>query len=317
MSMELDLRIPSVGFDLPDDAARPEPSRSAHRDLLVSDDAIVTLAQAMVAPRLPTMCKRFCGHNRQRYYCTVDPRWTRADDGAPLCDWGNAAYVWTLDQLIGEARIERRRDEDLSTTERYFAKVLHSVWFMERFKDWRFQRRIRVPAYIKAIDIDAHKIFWGLCDHDTVPNIAQRLNRGETDIARIVRQIQFELLTRNKLMALQSRQMIPLEHHAEGEDYETDTELVSPELSHDQQVLNDQVQRAYQQLTWQEQFVVDAMVVDGLGAKDVLASLLEQGIALDGSSPPETQSIQTIYYFLRKTLAKLRVLAKLNDEAAP
>lgn len=317
MSIELDLSIPVAVFDLPAAATQRESSRVVDRETLVPDDAIVNLAQTMVAPRLPTLCKRFCGNNRQRYHCTVDPHWTRAGAGAHLCDWGNATYVWTLDQLIGEARVERWRDQDPSSIGRYFGKVLYSVWFMERFKDWRFQRRIRVPPYIKAIDVDAHKIFWGLCDHDTVPNMAQRLNRAETDVARIVRQIQCELSARNKLMTLQSRQTVPLDHHSEDEDYGTDAVLVSPELSHEQQVLNDQVQQAYQQLTWQEQFVVDAMVVDGLGAKEVLASLLEQGVALDGSSSPATQSIQTVYYFLRKTLTKLRNLAQLNDEVSP
>ena len=68
---------------------------------------------------------------------------------------------------------------------------------------------------------------------------------------------------------------------------------------------------AYAKLTWQEQFLIDAMN-EGVSAKATLQALAEEGVILDGmdidASSDEKKLEQRLYYLKRKALARLKEL---------
>lgn len=273
----------------------------------------VKIASDLVRPRVAHFCKKVCFDNRRQYRCTVDPAWSRAPRDAALCDWGNATYLWMLEELCSEKRIERVRSGAVSSVEGYWHTLVNSLPFWERFKDWRFRRRIRVPAYIKALDADAHRIFWLLCDNDSVPNMAQRLSRSEVDVARVVREIKRALQARGRIDLLQPVETVSLSGWIGDEGEESELPLPAVEMAPEDRELQGKVRDAYESLSWQEQFVIDAMVTDGLGARAVLQALIDQNISLDGVTLPQTLNVQHIYYFLRKTLARVAKLAALSE----
>ncbi len=271
------------------------------------------LANGLVQAKVATFCKKFCFNNRRIHRCTVDPKWGRGESTAPLCDAGNATYLWMLEQLAGEHRIVALEAKGISSLEAYWRKVMGSRPFWERFKDWRFGRRIRVPAYVKALDKDAHKVFWFMCDGDAAPNIAQRVGRPEAEIARLVGQINRELQRRNHAgvpVVPQTESLTRWTEHDESEQ----AELASEEIEPDEHLWRQHVMEAYGSLTWQEQFIVDAMVVDGLSAKAVLTALQVQNIQLGEDCDPNQMNVQSVYYFLRKTLAKVQKIALTVEE---
>lgn len=296
-------------------AELPTSTPASFSSIEASAENMVSLASAVAQSKLAAFCKTFCFDHRKTYRCTVDEHWgTRAAD-APLCDWGNATYLWMIEDLAGPGRLDKLRAKGVASLEAYWRTVVKSLPFWERFKDWRFQRRIRVPAYIKAIDDDAHRIFWLLCDGDTVPNMAQRLGRAETEVTHIVASIHRELHKRGRAHLLETRVLVSLTRADEDDDAE-DQDFVSNDLPLDEQIHQQRVNAAYRELSWQEQWIIDAMVVDGLSARDALTALVEQQVSLDGATTPDALNVQHVYYFLRKTLAKLRAVMVLDPEVA-
>lgn len=279
-----------------------------------SDKEWVGLASEVVRPRVVHFCKKYCFDNRRQYRCTVDPSWSVAPRDSALCEWGNATYLWMLEELCSEKRLERVRTGAVSSVEGYWHTLVNSLPFWERFKDWRFQRRIRVPAYIKALDVDAHRIFWMLCDHDDVPNMAQRLGRNEQEVAQVARDIQRILHERGRTELLRRIEVISLTGLIDADGNETELPLPTTDVVPEDRELHAKVRAAYEKLTWQEQFIVDAMVTDGLSARAVLQALVDQNISLDGVTLPHMLNVQHVYYFLRKVLSKVAKLAALDPE---
>ena len=266
----------------------------------------------LINTKLNTLCKKYCFNNRYSYQCTIDLPWGLNEPDNPLCEWGNASYAWMLSELTHANRLEKIQGENSTSLSRYFGKIIHSITFIERFKNWRFQRRIRVPDYIKAIDMDAHKVFWGLCDHEDPRNMAQRLNRSEVDILSIIKRINEELVQRKRSHLLDLTQISSLTNVTNSEDQGTEVDVPIEDKSLDQMQLESKVKVAYDQLSWLEQFVIDAMIIDGLSAKAVLHSLMQQNISVDEKVKPAGMNIQHIYYFFRKTLAKLKETTGIN-----
>lgn len=268
------------------------------------------ITDELINLRLKPLCKKYCFNNRYQYYCTIDPSWGQSDGAAAFCEWGNASYSWFLEELSNDKRLEKVRGETSNAITRYFSKIVHSIAFLERFKNWRFQRRIRVPDYIKAIDIDAHKIFWGLCDQDTAANIAQRLGRKQNEVSRIITRINQELARRNKNHLLNLTELVSLTGFYQSEDeLPADADIPSSDMDVDQLKNIATVKAAYSRLTWLEQFVLDSMIVDELSAKSVLETLINQNISVDERIEAADQNIQHLYYFFRKTLTKLKQTA--------
>ena len=268
-----------------------------------------SLLDTLIANRLMQLCKQYCYGSRVQFRCTLDDNWGASDKVAPLCEWGNASYVWFVDELLKEQRREKIQDSSLISIKKYYNKVIHSVIFLEQYKNWRFRRRIRVPEYIKSIDADAHRIFWYLVDKDNVSNIAQRLNRDRREVARIVDSIVRILHQRGRSHLLELQNIVPLSSLGMEADDAPDSRWLDSTI--DELADRSKIYAAYKRLTWLEQFVIDAMVIDRLSAKSVLTSLVQQKVTVDARIKPEDLNSQHIYYFLRKSLGKLRRLADM------
>jgi len=268
------------------------------------------IIQELTDEHIERLCKKLCYGNRVQYQCTLDTSWSKTENGSALCEWGNASYEWMLSELLHLHRQNERNDRKITLIENYYRKIIHSVSFWERYKNWRFKRRLRVPDYIKVLDPDARKIFWWLHDQDTIANIAQRLGRNTADIRVLVSSIQNELSIRNRGYLLNPDVEVSLENL---DPLESDEALKSfvPE---DKIELHSKIKAAFQQLTWLEQFILDSMVVDNLQANSILAALKAQSISLSDKHSPDEMNTQHVYYFLRKTIKKLRKLSDIHNE---
>lgn len=279
---------------------------------------VFALLENLLLKRSENLCKEYCYQKRYEFICTVDARWGSQSDAAVLCEWGNATYVWILDDLFKKNRLRLLSSQSDDAIVRYFSKVLHSHIFKERFKDWRFQRRVRVPEYIKKLDPDAQKIYWRLCDRDLDQNIAQMLGRPLKQVQRIVRKINQELHKRNKLHLLNLNSVLSLSGILKEQDNEQSGyqwELSVRDLEPEEKERRERVVQAYGRLNWKEQYIVDAMVIEGLKAKSVLAALMSMGLTLDENIPINSWNEQKLYYFLRKTLSKLEKLSGINSKS--
>jgi hypothetical protein len=272
----------------------------------LNQEEFFRILNGLINNKLNSLCKKYCFNNRYQYQCTIDLLWGVNESDNPLCEWGNASYAWMLSELTHTNRLEKIQGETSASLSRYFGKIIHSIAFIERFKNWRFQRRIRVPEYIKAIDIDAHRVFWGLCDHEEPHNMAQRLNRSEADILVIVKRINEELVQRKRCHLLDLTQISSLTSVNNPEGQAVEFEIPVEDKSIEQLDMEVRVRAAYDQLSWLEQYVIDSMIIDGLSAKAVLESLVQQNISVDEKVEPADMNIQNIYYFFRKTLSKLK-----------
>jgi len=278
-----------------------------------TDRAKVTqLAYPLITTKTEKLCKHYCLENRTRYKCTLDNKWGSQSTNAPLCEWGNGSVAWMLDDLTNKNRLNKFEGRKNASLINYLSKIASSHQFRERWKDWRRRRRIRVPDYVKVLDKDADKIFWKLCDQDSVPNIAQRLGRSPTDIDNIVKQIYTELHARKKMHQLSLPQLISLTAPATSDEQHTQLDLASGEADNDEKLYRQQIKSAFSQLSWQEQFILEAIIIDELDARSVLAALIEQDISIKPGVTPEKTSINHIYYFRNKTLTKLKNLFDLN-----
>jgi hypothetical protein len=273
---------------------------------------IFSQLEALINKRATQLCKDFCYHNRYEYTCTVDKNWTLAKEDSALCDWGNASYVWITEDLLKLKSLRELGNESPQSAIKCSSKVLHSQVFKERFKDWRFQRRIRVPDYIKVLDADAKKIYWSLCDNDVPDNIAQQLGRPVSEINIIISQIQKELLKRKKSYLLDNNKVSSLDAAGAEVSAENLTSLIVQQgQSVEGAQLTEAVMQAYAKLDWKEQYIIDAMVIGGLKAASVLEALQSMNVSLDNKTPATELTDQKIYYFLRKTILKLKNLSNL------
>ncbi|WP_455206020.1 hypothetical protein, partial [Kaarinaea lacus] len=259
-----------------------------------------------------SLCKTYCYTNRYQFICTVDGQWGRPNkETASLCEWGNSAYAWMLEELSHPNRLEKIAGEKLLVVKKYFTKIIHSTIFLERFKNWRFQRQIRVPEYIKTLDADACKVFWWLCDQDTIPNIAQRLSRSEHEVHQLVQKIQVELHKRHRSHLLNLERLVPFSNLQPEDDASVTPDVHYEDTPLEDRELHNKVKHGYDKLSWMEQFVVDSMVIDGLSAQSVVHSLAEQNLTTDDRIAPTDLNAQHVYYFLRKTLTKLKNLVEI------
>ena len=258
----------------------------------------------LIITKSKKFCKEFCGDNRFQYQCPLDSRWGCQGPDVPLCGFGNDSYVWMRDELTSERRLNKFEGKNGAKLSHYINTIAHSFQFKERWKDWRFGRRIRVPEYVKVIDRDAGKVYWALYDGDGMENIAQRLNRSVSDVELIVKNINIELARRNKSHRLIQVSFISLTGNEREELMEVD--LPSGDLSMEDQLYFEELNSLMSQLSWQEKFVFDALVIDGLSAKAVLAALIEQGVSIKNGVAPEDTSIEDINYFYRKVKNTLK-----------
>ena len=192
--------------------------------------------------------------------------------------------------------------------------IANSLPFYERWKDWRFDRRVRVPTYIAALSPYAGKLFLGLRAGDNLNLIAQKLAQPLATIEQLAQAIITALTQKKRLYLLNPPKLVSLtEAVDDGESDQEDrqTELASYDEAIDVKEDKQRLQHAWSQLNAAEQFVLEALLIDEHDAEHVLAALRTLNICIKDGVPPEQTNRQQLYYFRRKTLAKL---AEAMDE---
>jgi len=259
-------------------------------------------------------CKLYCLNHRYEYVCTIDKAWGRHAVDATLCEWGNASYAWMLDDLTKTERLKRFQGDGQGGLKSYIGTIVYSLPFRERWRDWRFGKRIKVPTYIRELDGDAGKIFLSMRSGDDLANIAQRLNRKQEDVENVASQIVAELIQRHRLYLLDPPKMVSLsgaaEHDPFGkavdeEFYQQEKEIASYDTPPEELDAHERIKKAWETLNAEERFVLEAMKVDGLSAKTVLNSLQHFNISIKRGIAPEQTTQQQVYYFFRKSWEKL------------
>lgn len=269
---------------------------SARRVLSAEVDPIVSF-------QTDRFCRRYCHQNKYNAQCTLKPPEGPKRDDAPLCDWANASYGWMLGELTNEKRLQAFEGKPGSPFEHYVRVIINSLPFYERWKDWRFGRRVHVPEFIIELDPAAKKVFLALRNGDSISVLAQKVGLSETDAKRIADAVITTLVAKKKLHLLDPP---ATSHFSElaGED-ESEFEAVDSAPGQESLLANTQMQHAFQQLDVVEQFVLEAMVIEEQDAEDVLNALARLDIVIKKGVKPADTNRQQLYYFKRKCLAKL------------
>lgn len=273
------------------------------------------LAHSLIQHQTEVFCKRFCNENYRHNRCTLFPDWGLQSRDAPLCDWGNHSYAWMLEDLTKPSRLLAFTGQNGAKLSTYLFAIVNSKPFYERWKDARFGRRIRVPAFIRNISPAADRVYWGLADGHAIELIAQQANIQVDQAQAIADRIIVELTKREKLYLLDLPKTSSMTGRGASEDEEDkeDAEQEIPDRSWDpgeEQAMR-LLEQGFRRLTPVEQFVLEAMVIEEREANDVLATLVKLGISIKKGVPPEQINRQQLYYFMRVTQAKL---AKLFGE---
>lgn len=280
-------------------------------------EAVTRLAHPLIQQKTDKFCKSFCNGNNLRYRCTIDGRWGLNEKDVALCDWGNASYAWMLEDLTGPNGLNRYRGENDAKLSTYLHVVTNSDPFRERWKNFRFERRIYVPEYIEEISELAKKVFLYWIDRYPVEWMAQEEKTSCEKIEEVQGRILIELTKRKKMYLLVSPKTISLtgmgvdEDNPEADDVVADVSDFSwnPDKEYDECLL----EKAIKKLTPVEQAICEAMR-DGYEAAEILKGLVRLGISIKQGVLPEEINRQQFYYFYRKTIAKLKGLMGFQDK---
>jgi hypothetical protein len=140
------------------------------------------LVHNIIAYQTDRFCKRFCRENQYLYVCTLPYPWGSPPRDAPLCEWGNATYAWMLEDLTNPKRLRQYEGKHGARVNDYLYRIANSLPFYERWKDWRFGRKVHVPTYIQDLSPYASTVFLSLRSGDNIASIAQKLARPEQEI---------------------------------------------------------------------------------------------------------------------------------------
>ena len=307
--------------DFSGDKSGPGDDIELARKAVVGDEAareaVSRLVHPLIHQQTKIFCKRYCHDNHFHAHCTLFPEWGSREMDASLCDWGNHCYAWMLEDLTHPERLLKFNGENGARLSTYFYAIVHSLPFNERWKDWRFGRRIRIPEYIEDIAPLAGKIFFWLIDQRPIEWMAQEARESMDTVEMIAERIIGELASRGRLYLLNSPTNISLTDLGSYDD-EEDEDLVMdvPDCSWDpgKEQLNKKIAKGWNELNTVEQFVLEAMLIEDRDAKDVLSALVQNGITIREGVPPEMINIQQVFHFKRVTLKKLTKLSGLTGE---
>lgn len=271
-------------------------------------DAINKLIHPIITFQTNRFCKRFCRENRFRYRCTLQPPVKPSQKDALLCEYGNASYCWMLDDLTNSNRLLKFEGKNGARIDSYLYCIANSLPFYERWKDWRFGRKINLPAYIKELGPEAGKIFLALRSGKSIPEISQKLDITVDETELLSQQIIVILTQRNRLHLLNPPRTVSLTAPGNDSDEESggseiDIHFYDETPEHKEEKKN--LVKAWAKLTTTEQFVIEAMLIEEQDAEDVLFAVKKMGIIVKKGVAAADTNKQQLYYFRRKTLAKL------------
>ena len=295
------------------------PSERNKENLQLAQDAAENDAAArkkvndLIAPiihyQTNRFCKRFCKENRSRFKCTLKSPTGSPPADAILCEWGNGSYAWMLNDLSSANRLKKYRASNNATLFDYCYVIANSLPFYERWKDWRFGRKVYIPTYIQALGKKAVTVFYALRSQQSLEQISQQTSQSVDQTKKLSREIIKLLTQKNRLFLLSSSQNVSLSH---DDDTKTLSNVESETATYDEPVEtceeNLLLSKAWKKLNPVEQFVIEALVIEEQDADIVLNSLKKLDISFKANVTAEDLDRQQLYYFRRKTLAKLHTL---------
>jgi len=286
------------------------------QDAASNDAAARKKVNELIAPIIhyqsSRFCKRFCKENRSRFKCTLKSPIGSPPADANLCEWGNGSYAWMLNDLSNTNRLKKYQANNNATLFDYCYVIANSLPFYERWKDWRFGRKLYIPSYIQALGKKAVAVFYALRSQQSTEQISQQISQSVDQTRTLSREIIKRLAQKNRLYLLNPVQNISLTQ--DTDDSRTTSNVESETASYDEpaEVHEDNVllSKAWGKLNPVEQFVIEALVIEEQDAGIVLDSLKKLGISFKASVNPEDLDRQQLYYFRRKTLTKLHNMLK-------
>lgn len=278
---------------------------------------INTVANPFIEFQTDRFCRRFCQYSFRDARCTLTPpqggfRGVRGEE--ILCDKANASYTWMLDELTNKQRLSKIRAENTAQLGSYFKTIVNSLPFYERWKNWRFERRIHVPTYICEINEQAKSIFLQLHSNRDMKIIAQNLGLSENKVNSTAEAILISLTQRKRLHLLNPTRTFSFsdvtstsdnneeESNSQAESLEVGDTQFSPENL----VYSSQIKAAWNQLSELEQYIIEALVIEEQDAIVVLKALATLDISLKQNQSSQRNNRQQLYYFKRKSLEKLQ-----------
>ena len=283
---------------------------TAQRAALGNRDAqqtVYALAQPVIDFQTNRFCRRFCAENRYLYRCSLSKPIGSSKPDAMLCEWGNASYGWMLDDLCKPERLQKYQARNQASLFDYLYSIGNSLPFYERWKDWRFGRKQRVPAYIQAIGEHAGKVFYALRSQQDLAAIAQQLVMPLDSVETIAQEIVSALSKRHKLYLLDPPVLTSLTTAtSDAMDESThQADIVSFDEPLEQLQQREVLQKAFAILEVVEQFVLESLVIEEQDAGEVLEALAILDISIKKGVPANETNRQQLYYFKRKSLSKL------------
>jgi hypothetical protein len=273
------------------------------------------LIHPIISYQTGRFCKRYCFENRYRFACTLDKPVGPSSKDALLCEWGNASYGWMLNDISNSNRLLRYQGKHNSSLNNYLYSIANSLPFYERWKDWRFDGNVHVPTYIKEYHPDARHVFYGLRAQEPIEFIAQKLGKSEHEIQELSREI-IIILTKKKRLHLLDPPSTQSLTNSNGESQSDESYAENDIASYDESIESSEeklkLHQAWSQLTPVEQYVIEAMVIEEQDADDILTALKKLNISIKQGVAASETNRQQLYYFRRKTIAKLNDLM-LND----
>ena len=275
-----------------------------------AQQTVYSLAQPVIDFQTNRFCRRFCAENQHLYRCSLSQPIGSAKPDSALCEWGNASYGWMLDDLCKPERLQKYEARNGARLFDYLYSIANSLPFYERWKDWRFGRKQRVPAYIQSIGEQAGKVFYALRSQRNMQAIAQQLAMPLHDVEVVAQQIVSTLTKRHKLYLLDSPVMMSLTSAGQEDLDESahQTDLATFDEAPEQHQQREQLQGAWRKLDAVEQFVLEALVVEEQDAGEVLEALAVLDISIKPGIPAKEANRQQLYYFKRKALSRLEGL---------
>jgi hypothetical protein len=261
-------------------------------------------------------CKRFCKENSAHYKCTLKPPLGSPPADASLCEWGNGCYTWMLDDLSSSKRLLKFQAKNNATLFDYCYVIANSLPFYERWKDWRFGRKNYVPSYIQSLGKAAVSVFYGLQSQQSIEQISQVSAQTVLEATELSRNIIRLLSSRNKLHLLNRPHSVSFTQDNDvAEDvWQGPSNIESETASHDEAIElredKQKLKKAWHELSAVEQFVIEALVIEEQEAQIVLDALKTLNLSIKQGVPAGETDRQQLYYFRRKTLAKLNALMK-------
>lgn len=291
--------------------ARNKENIQLARDAAEKDASARIKVNDLIAPiinyQTNRFCKRFCKENRSRFKCTLTSPGGVPPADATLCEWGNGSYAWMLNDLSSASRLKKYQANNNATLFDYCYVIANSLPFYERWKDWRFGRRIYVPSYIQALGKTAVTVFYALRSRQSIEQISQQTLQSVEQTKALSREIVKRLSKKNKLFLLNPLQNISLTQDADETSPQSNVE--SETASHDETIEKQEehllLSKAWKELSAIEQFVIEALVIEEQDADIVLITLKKLGLSFKAGTSAEDLDRQQLYYFRRKTLAKL------------